>query len=148
MLDSHKKSAQSMDQTLRHSDTPEPYIIICKSYIHSFRDLFSTILGHCLISSGERPTLPALLRLKIPQQVGDDYSTFGIFLLDDETGSRVDAIEETYSGKPERITRKILQEWIEGKGLPLTWESLIKTLRDTGLSTLADEIAAKKLQSS
>ena len=97
------------------------------------------------IFSDEGPTLPELLRLRVPQQVGDDYSSFGVFLLNDKTGGRVDAIEDTYSGKPERITRKILQEWMAGKGLPLTWESLIKTLRDTGLSTLADEIAAKKL---
>ena len=95
--------------------------------------------------SGERPTLPELYHLRVPQTVGDNYTIFGTFLLNDETGSQVDAIEDTYSGKPERIARKILQEWIGGKGLPLTWESLIKTLRDTGLSTLADEIAAKKL---
>ena len=105
-------------------------------------NLFSRTLS---ISSGERPTLPELLRLRVPQSVGDNYSTFGTFLLNDESGSRVDDIEDTYSGKPERIIRKILQEWIGGKGLPLTWESLIQTLRDTGLSTPADEIAAKKL---
>ena len=108
---------------------------------HSLK-LFSRTLS---ISSGERPTLPELLRLRVPQSVGDDYSTFGTFLLNDETGSRMNTIEDTYSGKPTRITRQILQEWMEGKGLPLTWESLIQTLRDTGLSTLADEIAAKKL---
>ena len=91
-------------------------------------------LGHC-VSTGEGPTLPELLRLRVPQSVGDNYSTFGIFLLNDKTGSRVDAIEDAYIGKPEKITLKILQEWLEGKGLPLTWESLVQTLRDTGLST-------------
>ena len=95
--------------------------------------------------SGECPTLPELLRLKVPQQVGANYSTFGILLLNDETGSRVDAIEDEYRGKPEKITRKILQEWLEGKGLPRTWESLVQTLRETELSDLADQIAAKKL---
>ena len=94
---------------------------------------------------GERPTLPELLRLRVLQQVGTNYFTFGIFLLNDETGSRVDIIEDECHGKPERITRKILQEWLEGKGIPLTWESLIKTLRDTGLSILADQIEDIKL---
>ena len=47
-------------------------------------------------------------------------------------------------GDPEDVVLRILQEWIEGKGLPPTWESLIKTLRDTGLSTLADQIEASK----
>ena len=40
---------------------------------------------------------------------------------------------------------RILQEWMEGKGLPVTWESLVRTLRDTNLSTLADEIQASKI---
>ena len=105
----------------------------------------TNVYEHVYYSSGEGPTLPELVRLGVPQQVKDNYSMFGICLLNDETGSQVDTIEDACGGKPERITRKILQEWMEGKGLPLTWESLIKTLRDTGLSTLADEIAAKKL---
>ena len=70
---------------------------------------------------------------------------FGICLLNDETGSRVRGFKQACQGDPEDVVLRILQEWMEGKGLPLTWESLIKTLRDTGLSTLADEIAAKKL---
>ena len=38
----------------------------------------------------------------------------------------------------ERICCKILQEWLEGKGLqPVTWETLTKILGDTGLSSLA-----------
>ena len=100
------------------------------------------------ISSGERPTLPTLLRLRVPQRVGANYSTFGILLLNDKTGSRVDAIDDECRGKPERIVLGILQEWLEGKGLPLTWESLVQTLRDTGLSFHAGEIAAKVSQSS
>ena len=40
---------------------------------------------------------------------------------------------------------RILQEWLEGKGLPVTWESLVQVLRDTGLSVLADLIQASKV---
>ena len=68
---------------------------------------------------------------------------FGILLLNDETGSRVDTIEDAYRGKPEKITQKILQQWLEGSGLPPTWKTLIKTIRDTGLSTLADTLNSK-----
>ena len=89
--------------------------------------------------------MPELLRLRVPQQVGANFSTFGIFLLNDMTGSRVDIIDTECRGKPERIVLKILQEWLEGKGLPVTWESLIQTLRDTDLSVLADQIQATKL---
>ena len=85
--------------------------------------------------------MPRLLRLKVHQQVGANYSTFGIFLLNDETGSRVNSIEEECRPNTERIVRKILQEWLEGKGLPVTWESLIQTLRDIDLSTLAEQIS-------
>ena len=98
-----------------------------------------------LFFSGERPSLPELLRLKVPQQVGANYSTFGIILLNDRTGSQVESIEEYCLRNPEKITRKILQEWLEGKGVPVTWESLVQTLRDTNLSTLADEIQASKI---
>ena len=85
--------------------------------------------------------MPRLLRLKVHQQVGANYPTFGIFLLNDETGSRVNSIEEECRPNTERIVRKILQEWLEGKGLPVTWESLIQTLRDIDLSTLAEQIS-------
>ena len=41
---------------------------------------------------------------------------------------------------PEDIVVSILQEWIAGRGRPLTWETLIKTLRDCDLNPLADEV--------
>ena len=103
----------------------------------------------CLFSlssgGGVRPTLPELFRLDIPEGIGSKYTKFGVLLLNDELGTRVDSIEDEYRGKPERICRKILQEWLEGKGLPVTWDTLIQTLRDTGLPTLADHIHTAKL---
>ena len=98
-----------------------------------------------LFFSGERPSLPQLVCLKIPQQVGGNYLMFGIVLLNDETGSRVNAIDDECRGKSDRIIVKILQEWIEGKGLPVTWETLVQTLRDIDLSVLADQIQASKI---
>ena len=93
----------------------------------------------------EPPSLPELLRLQVPQTVGNNYTNFGIFLLEDRTGSRVDAIEDECRGKPDRITRKILQEWVGGRGAALTWDTLVKTLRDCELNTLADHVQASKL---
>ena len=98
-----------------------------------------------IVSSGQPPSLPELLRLKVPQEVGANYFTFGIFLLNDQTGSRVNAIDDECRGKSDRIIFKMLQEWLEGKGLPVTWASLVQTLRDTGLSVLADQIQASKM---
>ena len=98
-----------------------------------------------LFFSGEQPSLPELLCLKVPQEVGANYSTFGIILLNDKTGSRVNAIDDECRGKSDRIILRILQEWLEGKGLPVTWESLVKTLRNIDLSVLADQIQASKI---
>ena len=86
------------------------------------------------------PTLPQLLRLKTPQRVGANYYTFGILLLNDTVGSRVDGFKLKCLGNPEDITQEILKEWLLGRGLELTWETLIKTLRDSDLSALADEV--------
>ena len=98
-----------------------------------------------LFFSVPQPSLPELLCLKVHQEVGANYSTFGIILLNDRTGSRVDSIEEYCRGNLEKITRKILQEWLEGKGLPVMWESLVQTLRNIDLSVLADQIQASKI---
>ena len=55
------------------------------------------------------------------------------------------AIEDECHGKSERIILRILREWMEGRGLPVTWESLVQTLRDTKLPNLADQIEAAKI---
>ena len=94
-----------------------------------------------ILSSGERPTLPELLRLQVPERVGVSYFKFGIFLLNDETGDRVCAFKKECKDDAEDVTMKILQEWLRGRGLAVMWETLVNTLRDTKLSSLADEIA-------
>ena len=88
----------------------------------------------------ERPSLPKLLRLNLPVEVGASYRSFGILLLNDKTGSRIDAIEMECLGKPDRIVQKILQKWVEGSGEAPTWQMLIKTLRECKLAVLADQI--------
>ena len=84
--------------------------------------------------------MPELLRLKIPQGVGGNCYTFGIFLLNDETGGKVDAFKREYHGDTESVVRRILREWLEGKGVPVTWGSLIKTLQDVELLAMAYQI--------
>ena len=54
------------------------------------------------------------------------------------------ALKKECQGVAEDVILRILQEWLEGKGLPVTWETLVQTLRKTKLSTLADEIQATK----
>ena len=95
--------------------------------------------------AGEQPSMLDIIRLRIPQKVGANYFPFGIILLNDRTGSLVNAIEHDCNRQSGPIVQKILQEWLEGKGVPVTWDSLVKTLRDIDLSSLADQIQASKI---
>ena len=94
---------------------------------------------------GELPSLPELLDLNLPEEVGTNHFVFGVLILDDKTGNRVDIIQNECFGKPEKVTCRILQEWVLGKGVPVTWESLVDILRKIGRVVLADKIASIKL---
>ena len=100
-----------------------------------------------IFSLVERPTLPELVQLKVHQQVGANYNAFGILLLNDKTGIRVRNFHQACLGNPEDVVLRILQEWLEGKGLPVTWETLLQTLRNGGLHALADHIGNTKFLS-
>ena len=104
-------------------------------------------------SPDTKPSLQELLRfvctdgrpVNIPVEIGSKYLQFGIFLLDDSTGSRVMSMASRHHHNAEQINTEILHEWLIGSGKkPVTWETLVKVLRDIELSTLADEIAADK----
>ena len=92
------------------------------------------------IYATEQPSLHLLYEFNVPEQVGTNFKKFGTLLLKDETGVKVDNIEEELGRKPERINAKILQYWLQGKGLPVTWRSLLFTLRTCSLNELADQI--------
>ena len=52
------------------------------------------------------------------------------------------AFKKEYQGDAEdHVVLRILGEWLEERGLmPVSWETLINTLRGSGLSALADQI--------
>jgi len=83
--------------------------------------------------------------ISIPVEIGTRYFEFGVFLLDDRSGSRVASMAFRHQNIPKQINIQILQEWLEGSGKqPVTWATLVEVLHDIGLPTLADEIAADK----
>ena len=90
--------------------------------------------------SNNNLSLVRLVELRVPEQVSTKFRKFGTLLLEDETGTRVDNIEEGLRGMPERINTKILKEWLRGKGLPVKWERLLHTLRTCELNELANKI--------
>ena len=105
-----------------------------------------------LLFLGEQPTLIELIRFRgrerrinIPQQIGANFMKFGILLLEDANGARMQSITHECRDSPEQINTKVLQEWIAGRGrLPVSWDTLVEVLHDVDLGTLADDIAAVK----
>ena len=100
-----------------------------------------------------KPTLPELLRftstdgrvINIPVEIGIEYVQFGIFLLDDLNGSRVESMAHHHLKKAKQINTEILQEWLTGRGKkPVTWTTLVEILHDIELTALAGEIEAVK----
>ena len=100
-----------------------------------------------------RPTLPELLRftcaderkINIAKQIGDEYKTFGTLLLKDDNGKKVRSMESKHQNDPPKINALILEEWLNGSGeQPVTWATLIEVLRDSDLSTLANDINTVK----
>ena len=98
-------------------------------------------------SVGHSPTFPELHHfplkdgyINIAEEIANDYKSFGSFILDDERGSKVASIAKTEHDSV-AITLEILRQWLQEKGrMPVTWLTLIKCLRDTGLNVLADDI--------
>ncbi len=97
----------------------------------------------------QHPRLPELLRfdgrhatINIPQQISIKFKKFGVFLLNDATGARVDALVHQHREDAEAINQAVLQEWLQGMGKqPVTWRTLVDVLRDCQLNTLADDIS-------
>ena len=84
-------------------------------------------------------------RINIPQQIGINFKKFGIILLEDESGAKIDSFAREYRDNSEQINMKVLQEWIAGQGKqPVSWDTLIEVLEDIGLGVLASDIAAVK----
>ena len=111
-------------------------------YILKIHVLFKCILLVFLSApvSGSRPTLPQLLTMDLPLRVGDRFETFGVLLLDDETGDKMAIMREKFMRDQERVTMEVLREWLAGKGVEVSWESLIATLRKSKLKLMADQI--------
>ena len=78
--------------------------------------------------------------LDIPQLIGTKYFKFGIQLLNDETGEKVDSIVSRYRGEAQEINLNILKLWIRGEGKPPDWDNLIEALKAIGLVTLASDM--------
>ena len=85
-----------------------------------------------------RPTLPQLMRLQIPEKVCPRYKIFGTLLLQDDTGTQIECLERASNYlHPDDIVIDILKKWLQKESTPVTWDNLIRVLRDCGLKPLA-----------
>ena len=76
----------------------------------------------------------------IAKKIAIDYKLFGTQLLKDSDGSKVRIIEMKHRD-PVDIAVEILEQWLQGRGrMPITWQTLVKCLRDTDLNVLADKM--------
>ncbi|KAL5499706.1 hypothetical protein EMCRGX_G011164 [Ephydatia muelleri] len=97
--------------------------------------LLSELITQVVMELNGTPTFPELLffserRVNIAEQIGANYLTFGIFLLEDSNGAIVTALENEHLKNAERINVAILQKWLEGKGVkPVTWSTLVTVLQ-------------------
>ena len=95
-----------------------------------------------------KPKLGELLSFKskektfnVAELVGTKFTELGIFLLNDETGAIVEALENECNKNAKKVNMAIFREWLQGKGAqPVAWSTLIDVLRKIGLGTLADDI--------
>ena len=100
----------------------------------------------------DRPTLIECIRFRgkknrinIPQEIGVKYREFGLLLLEDHNGARIRALAHKHMNDTNEINIEIIEEWVAGKGIhPISWNTLTEVLRDSELSTLAEEIEAIK----
>ena len=101
----------------------------------------------CMESADITPSLDALRNfpvknrtIDIAEKIGANYEHFGTLLLNDIDGTKVNNIEAAKRGHPVAITVEILEQWLHGRGLPATWQTLIKCLRDMEWTVLANNI--------
>ena len=81
--------------------------------------------------------------LKIVQKIAaHDYTTFGMYLLQDETGEEVDLIKKHHiSEGAETVTKEILKQWLASDAPTRTYQHLIECIRQSELGALAELIA-------
>lgn len=103
-------------------------------------------------SQFDKPTLVECMRfpgrerrINIPLEIGLYYVMFGVLLLGDHFGKKIQIFARKHDSDAELINMDILQEWIDGRGrCPVTWTTLTEVLRECDLSVLASEIEASK----
>ena len=102
-------------------------------YVHIPIILFITV-------SAQQPTMPQMLAIDLPSRVAPKIDAFGTFLLKDNLGNKMAIISENCRGRPKNMAVEVLREWLAGKGVEVSWDSLIATLKKSELPLMAEQI--------
>ena len=94
-------------------------------------------------SDNYKPNLTKLVDLEIPRRVGANYTKFGILLLNDSKGDRVETIEKDCHYKSEAIVLRILCEWLREQPTPATRKNLVDILIKCDLKSIAKDVQTK-----
>jgi len=78
-------------------------------------------------------------KINIPERIGTKYLRFGILLLDDKAGEKLDAVTKEKSDVTD-INLAILMRWLRGEGRAISWKILTQVLRECDLTVLAEKI--------
>lgn len=109
--------------------------------------LFETLL-HAFLCAGSRPKLPVLLSfprgnstIDLTIEIGESYSKFAVFLLNDETGAIITALEGQHHNDAAKINSVVFTKWLTGVNeVDVTWNWLVECLRKANLHALADSV--------
>ena len=93
------------------------------------------------------PTLTKLMKYgeerdNIIDEIGEKYHKFGTLLLEDETGSKMRAIEDD-ERRAVAINNRVLTRWIRGEGKePTSWATLTTVLDKCGITNVIRSMKA------
>ena len=83
--------------------------------------------------------------VNVIRMIGTYYYEFGLNLLQDDTGAKMEAIVKQYQKDATDINLQVLSRWLIGEGKqPVTWATLATELELCGLTELAKDIRTEK----
>lgn len=162
-----RRSPSPVYENIKHSGaslSPDTYVRGALSPLYSMSPIYEHIppitppkshsAQHAIYNCPEKaPTLPAIFsfpmgnskKMNIAAEIAGNYFEFGVLLLEDDDGHILSDIENHSGKRVSHITRQVIQLWLRGKGRqPVTWDTFVDVLRDTGLIKLESDIEENK----
>ena len=123
----------------RHKTVVAPPISSMNAASQAYYDPMSLLFSPLTVSAA-KPDLLQLLEMNFPSRVGPKITLFGSFLLQDTLGNKMANITKNCQGRPEDMAMEVLREWLAGKGVEVSWDSLIATLKKSKDFFMAEQI--------